>query len=97
MPDVESKLDLKEPFQVDRRWVGSGQRRGGKLNASEGARMRNDSEDPLVQCSPYTPELEQWFGNCLRCSMNYPVYGGSETREFRTIFQLTFSSSHSSV
>lgn len=71
---------------MDRRWVGSGQRRGGKLNASEGARMRNDSEDPLVQCKPpMPPELEQWFGNCLRC-VNYPVYGGSETREFKDNF-----------
>lgn len=45
---------------MDRRWVGSGQRWGGKLNASEGAWMRNDSEDPLVQCKPpMPPELGQ--------------------------------------
>ena len=72
--------------------MGSGQSWGGKLNASEGARMRNDSEDPLVQCKPpMPPELGQWFGNCLRC-VNYPIYGGSETREFKEIFHLTFFS-----
>lgn len=72
--------------------MGSGQRWGRKLNASEGASIRNDSENPLVQCKPpMPPELGQWFVKCLRC-VNYPVYGGSETRNIFNLhfFSLTF-------
>lgn len=71
---------------MDRRWVGLWSKTG---REAECLRRCQDEKMTLrtlgsVQ-APMPPELEQWFGNCPRC-VNYPVYGGSETKWFKDNF-----------
>lgn len=75
---------------MDGRPLGSGQRQGGVQDSSEDASVRNDSEDPSVQCKPLPPtELAQGFVNCLRFATQLRRLRTGW--EFKEDFQVTLS------